>query len=129
MQFSFSFSHEDKIIFYQHKGFIDKNDIGQAWTKLLQMPEFTKLGYNLLSDYREATFNLVIEDTVLIADFLKSLESVLRGKSQAFLIANPHDIVITTLFENKVYQKVGFIVKTFSSEKEALRWLNAYRYR
>jgi len=127
MQFSFSFNHEDKIIFYQHKGFIDKNDIGQAWTELLQMPEFTALGYNLLSDYREATFNLVKEDTTIIAEFLQSLKSILRGKSQAFLIASPHDFAMTILFENKVYQKVGFIVKTFSSEKEALRWLNAYR--
>jgi hypothetical protein len=123
MSYSIELDHQNKLIRYKHSGVITKNDIGQAWQEFLQMDEFTKMGYNLLSDYTEAKFNMELDEVNQITEFLHSIKAILNGKKQALIVNDPYNTVISVLFEGDVNHKVGFNVKTFSTQKSAFNWL------
>lgn len=122
--YSIDIDHEHKIILYRHSGIIKKEDIGKAWEKLLNLKEFTEKGYNLLTDYRNAIFDMEIADIQLISNHLIQLKSILKGKKQAFIIDQPINTALSILFKGEVYKQIGFIVRTFSTEESALEWLN-----
>ena len=112
-----------KIIRYKHFGKVDKEGIGKAWQELIMLKEFTELNYNLLSDYRGAAFNLSLEDVELISDFLSSLKHILNGKKQSLIIDDPKATAFSIIFEDKIYEKIGFKVKVFSTIEAAVDWL------
>lgn len=117
---SIKINHEKKYIHYSHNGIIDRNDIGEVWRQLLAMPEFTQEKYNLLSDYRGATFNFTPAEIGVIDSFLQSIKAVLDGKKNAVIVDNPAGTVISMLFENRV----NFQVKTFCTVQAALKFLH-----
>lgn len=123
MAYKISVDHKTKLIHYQHDGVIDKEQIGLAWNDFLQMKEFTKQKYNILSDYSGAKFNMSFKDVDLITNFLYSLKGILEGKKQALIILEPRATALSILFEGKVNEKIGFIVRIFSNKKDALEWL------
>jgi hypothetical protein len=123
MSFVIQVDHNNKIIRYNHTGNIVKEDIGKAWEVLLQKEEFTQLKYNLLTNYAKANSNIDIEDINLICEHLVSLEPILRDKKQAFIMDDPTGTAISILFQSEVYKKIGFIVKVFSTENAAVKWL------
>ena len=125
MSYSIRIDHENQVLDYKHAGIIDKEQIGEAWRELLDLKEFTSSKYNLMSDYSEAAFNMDIGDVQLISDFLYTLRDVIKDKKQALIVDKPFNTVVSMLFEGAVYEKTGFIVKTFSTRKAALRWLTA----
>lgn len=121
--FSIEPDHDLKIIRYIHSGRLTYDDIGQAWAQLLSMPEFTAMKYNLLSDYRKAIFDMELEEADKIVEFMKTIEPVVRGKKQCLVVEDPYSTAGSILFQQKVYQEVGFRVKTFSTIKAAEEWL------
>lgn len=112
-----------KVIRYTHKGLIERIELREVWEKLLQLQEFISGGYGLLSDYRGSVFNFKLEETGIIDEFLNSLENILRGKKQSVIVDNPHATVISMIFQNKLFDTIGFRVKVFSTEKAAISWL------
>ncbi|MCB1175050.1 MAG: hypothetical protein KDK39_15865 [Leptospiraceae bacterium] len=124
MSFSIKINHGDRIIVYVHQGSITKEDIGAAWVELLALPEFSAGGYHLLSDYRQAEFQITPAEVHAISDYLAGIAEILNGKRQAILVHDPHDTAITYLFSAEVLQRIGFIVKAFSTEAAALHWLS-----
>lgn len=123
MDYKIEIDHQNKIIHYKHSGLINKEEIGAAWSEFLQLKEFTSQKYNLLSDYSKATFNMMVGDIDLIANFLLTLKEILNGKKQALVILESKSTAISLLFEGEVNLKIGFKVRTFSSKNEALKWL------
>ena len=123
MNYSIEADDTLKIIRYKHSGKVDKEEIGKAWQGLIKLRKFTELNYNLLSDYRAATFNLNLEDVELISDFLSSLKHVLNGKKQSLIIDNPKATAFSIMFEDKVLKKIGFKVNVFSTIEAAEDWL------
>ena len=59
----------------------------------------------------------------MIIDYMKAIEPIVKGKKQALIVDDPYSVAGSMLFENKVYREVGFIVKVFSTEEAALKWL------
>ncbi len=123
MNHSIQLNHEKKYIHYSHQGIIERKEIGIVWTQLLSMEEFTLGRYNLLSDYRGATFNFTITETDVIEHFLESIKTVLQGKRNAVIVDKPQETAIASLFEYNTCDKINFHVKTFSTEEAAIRFL------
>ncbi|MEE4116677.1 MAG: hypothetical protein V2I37_10935 [Marinilabiliaceae bacterium] len=125
MKYSISIDHEHKLIRYRHRGLIFAGDIEKAWFDFLAYKEFTELGYNLFSDYRNGKFEIPLDFLPEIIVFMKKIESVVRGKKQALLVDEPYSVAASMLFENEVNKEVGFNVQVFSTEIAALEWLGS----
>jgi len=123
--FSIEADHDLKIIRYRHSGRLTYDEIGQAWMQLLSMKEFTEMKYNLLSDYRDAIFDMELEEADRIVDFMRTIEPVVRGKKQSLIVTDPYSTAGSVLFQEQVYKKVGFIVNTFSTIEGGLKWLES----
>jgi hypothetical protein len=123
MKYSININHDLRIIIYRHSGSILEEDIGSAWDEFMNMVEFTSLGYNLLSDYRNGQFEISIDRIQAITEILSKLKPILKGKKQALIVDDPYSVAGSMLFEANVYKEVGFIVKPFSTEAAALKWL------
>jgi hypothetical protein len=116
-------NHANKLIHFQHSGKIKPKDIGRAWEEFLKLEEFTVNKYNLLSDYRNSKFVGKQEDVEHICGILENLRSILYKKKQAFLLYSPINTALSLLFEGEINKRIGFIVKVFSTEEAALKWL------
>jgi hypothetical protein len=123
MNYSIQLNHEKKYIHYSHKGIIERKEIGEAWAQLLETEEFTLGRYNLLSDYRGATFNFTITETDVIEKFLESIKKILYNKRNSVIVDNPQETAISVFFEYETCCRLNFHVKTFSTEEAAVRFL------
>jgi len=86
--------------------------------------EFQNLNYNLLSDYRDAYFIFDMNEVGLVWDFLFSIEHILKGKKGSVITDKPLTTAIAMIFEHDIYKKIGFNIRTFSTESAALHWLS-----
>jgi hypothetical protein len=125
MNYTIDIDHDLRIIRYKHSGSIKSKEIAEAWQSFLSMKEFTDLKYNLLSDYRGAKLNMDIKSPDLIVDFMMTIEPIVRGKKQSLILDDPYSTAGSVLFGERVYKKVGFKVKVFSTEKAALEWISS----
>lgn len=123
MNYNITPDHELKIIRYTHSGNIKKEDIGQAWDILLHMEEFTRKGYNLLSDYRNAVFDMEMDEIYEIVDILESMGPVLYDKKQSLIVKGPYSTAGSILFEEISHRKLKFQIKIFSTSEAAINWL------
>ncbi len=124
MKYSIIIDHELKLIKYKHSGLIHAEDIEEAWNEFLTLPEFTKLKYNLFSDYRSGEFQIPRKNLPEIINFMQKIETIIRGKKQALIVDSPYSVAASMLFGNEVNEKIGFNVQVFASERAALKWLS-----
>lgn len=123
MNYTITIEHELRIIRYTHSGLIKEADIGEVWKHLLAMKEFTQLNYNLFSDYRNGQLQIPVSFLQKLIDFMRTIESIVKGKKQALVLDDPRNVAVSMLFEDKVNKEIGFNVKIFTTEASALRWL------
>ena len=123
MDFTITVDHEAKLIRYRHIGALNKSDIGKAWNEMLSMREFLMEKYDLLSDYRGASFVFDAEDVDFICRFFYLIREVLDNKKQAIIVDDPQGTALSLLFENEVNRQIGFIIKVFSTKRAAEEWL------
>ena len=123
MPYTLTINHELKFVHYAHKGKITRDEIGEAWKELLNMEEFTKLKYNLLSDYRGGSFQFNASELEVIDNFLDSIKIILKGKRNAVIVDNPSEAAISFMFEHHKTKEINFNVKTFSTESAAFKFL------
>jgi len=121
--YSIQIDYKNKLIHYQHHGEIRLSDIGQAWEEFLSLKEFTSKKYNLFSDYRNSKFIGKNEDIEHICKILEPLRPILDGKRQALLLDSPTNMALSMLFEGEINNRTGFIVRVFSTEEAAFKWL------
>lgn len=124
MNYNIEVNYLGKFIRYKHVGTIKRSEIGAVWDQLLQTPEFTDQGFNLLSDYSEGKFDFTIEDLDPIDEFLSAIKHILKGKKNAVVVNNPNDTIISLMFESKTARDIGFRVKVFSTLEAAYRFLH-----
>lgn len=124
MKYSICIDHNLKLIKYKHSGIVKAEDIGEAWNNFLILDEFTKLRYNLLSDYSDGIFQIDLDKLPEIIDFMRAIEDIVRGKKQALVVSEPYSVAASMLFEKEVNEQVGFNVKVFSTKEAALKWLS-----
>ncbi|MCL3781936.1 hypothetical protein EMN47_16240 [Prolixibacteraceae bacterium JC049] len=123
MSYTLELNHHKKFIAYKHCGNITRDDIGEAWEEMLKMPEFTQEKYNLFSDYSEGVFIGTPKDVKLVSDILFELKDMLKGKKQALILSEPMSTALSILFEGEINERIGFIVKVFSTKEAAQEWL------
>jgi hypothetical protein len=123
MEYTFSLDHKNKIIRYKHSGKLKMEDLGKAWDDFLKIEEFTLGGYNLLSDYTEAIFDMGVEAVDEIVKILDSMGPVLHGKKQSIIVEDPYSMAGSILFEKISHNKLAFKIKIFSTEEAALKFL------
>lgn len=126
MQYTIKINDDSKYIIYKHTGKIKRSEIGEAWRELLKMKEFTELGYNLISDYRESEFDFDIDEMPIVDEFLKSINHIISGKKNAVIIDNPRSTVFPMLYERKSGKELDFDVKMFSTEEAAASYVQQY---
>ena len=122
MSYTIEIDHQHHLIRYTHRGCLQVEDIGQAWDELVQIEAFTHQGYHLLSDYSKASFDFSIDNVGIIINILQQMP-FLVGKKQAIITLDPYSTAGALIFENEVYNKIGFMVKTFSTLKAATHWI------
>lgn len=125
MSYTINVDHDLKIIRYTHGGDIQMDEIGKAWDEFLQLKEFTKQGYNLLSDYSGGVFIMTIDVVETIVQLLEHLKPILQGKKQSLILTDPFSTAGSILFEQEVNRRIGFIVKVFSTKAAAVKWLTS----
>jgi SpoIIAA-like len=123
MNYEITIDYKSKIIRYKHSGIINASDIEQAWRELLNIKEFTQDKYNLLSDYRDGKIEIPVTSLPDIITFMQAIKEIVKGKKQSIIVSDPASTAASILFENGVYKKVGFLVKVFSTEEAAIKWL------
>lgn len=123
VNYSISLDHDNKIIRYKHVGKLKMQDIGQAWDDFLKIEEFTQGGYNLLSDYSKAIFDMDMDQVYEIVNILDSMGPILHGKKQSIIIQDPYSTAGSILFEQISQKQLIFKIKIFSTETAALKWL------
>lgn len=123
MNYSINIDHASKIIRYKHSGKLKADDIELAWREFLAMKEFTELKYNLLSDYRNAEFDIPVDFLPELIEFMRNIRPIVEGKKQSLIVSGPFTTAASMLFETEVNIEVGFLVKVFSTESKALEWL------
>ena len=87
------------------------------------MKEFTEMGYNLISDYSEGSFDFNVSELFVIDDFLHSIKTLLNKKKNAVIVNNPLDTVISVIYQEKAEQELGFSVKTFYTLEAAIAFV------
>jgi len=123
MGYTISVDNINKIIIYNHNGYVNLAEIGRAWDDILNIREFVEEDYNLLSDYRSAELDLSIKEFSLITVFFIKYKSILEKKKQSLIITDPLTTAKSILFEEEVKSKVKFQIKIFSTYESALNWL------
>ncbi len=123
MSYSSKVDNDLKCVIYKHMGIIQKEEMGKAWGKLLNIKEFTECKYNLLADMRGGSFEFSLDEVDEIYNFLVSIKNIIADKKMAVIVDNPYNTVVSMLFENNHYEKIGFLTKTFSTENAAMQWL------
>lgn len=121
--YTIELDHDNKLIRYKHSGKVKQGDIGEVWDKFLELKEFTEYGYNLVSDYRYASFIIKKDDIKIISNILHDLKDIVNGKKQALIMSSPLNTALSMLFVQSVMKKVGFKLKVFSTEEAAIRWI------
>ncbi|MBN1116117.1 MAG: hypothetical protein JXA77_02865 [Bacteroidales bacterium] len=126
MPFTIEIDHSIKIVRNTYYGIIVKEDLSNVWHHLLTLKEFTELKYNLFSDYRKSNFDIIPKEEDRMLDFLVSIKHILDGKKEAAILNNPKDTALSVLMQMQAFEKVGYIVKLFSTEIAAINWLTDF---
>ncbi len=123
MAYLINLDKEQKIILYKVSGVIKKGDVGIAWEKIFNMPEFFRLGYDILADYSEAEFKFSISDTKVLDPVLNASSSKVPGKKIAAIANMPYTTAVTMIVQGKFHADLGYNTRIFSTKEAAMKWL------
>lgn len=123
MPFTISIETQRSLIRYEHTGTVFSQDLDAAWIQILGLKEFTELGYNLISVYKGAVFEMPLDKADEIVAFLKTINPILIGKKHALVVDDVYSTAASLFFEDKVTRQTGFLVQVFTTESAALAWV------
>lgn len=120
----YTLEFDDKlcILFKYYWGEISLRDISASWNEIISnrlIPENTR---GFILDYRNAHFNVNLEEYEAIPDFYRQHAVVFGGYRIAILTESPQDIVIPVLVHEKDY---GYESQPFSTIEAAIHWVLA----
>ncbi|MCF8332085.1 MAG: hypothetical protein K9H84_06505 [Bacteroidales bacterium] len=120
-KFKYEFDPETGIFYKYYYGPIQLIDIYESWEYIFstgRLPQKNIKGFIL--DYREATFNMEINDYKKIAKYYQNNLDKFGGYKFAIITENAKDIVFPTLVST---QDSGYQSKPFSTLQGAKSWL------
>lgn len=123
MGYCISVLKNESVIVCNHRGTIERDELGAAWQAILNKAEFSELDYNLLADIRETTITSSEEELLSMLDFLNSFRAILTGKRLALIADSPQVTALSMLFEHHIPNDLGMLTKTFSTPEAALRFV------
>jgi hypothetical protein len=118
--FKYEFDHLTGILFKYYYGPITIEDISSSWEYAFKNNLIPKDVKGFVLDYRDANFNMELEEHTQISDFYKKNIEVFRNLKIAVITENPNDVVIPILVE---YKDDGYFSKLFSTTKAAITWV------
>lgn len=124
----YDINQELKLVIHKYRGDVTPNHLKNAWHTFLHLKSFTSDGYNLLSDYSEAKFNLELHELDVARPFLKRHRYFLQGKKEAVVTNDPVTTAICSLFEQHAYEDAGMLVRVFTTKEAAFKWIMNCKY-
>jgi len=112
-----------KLVIHKHIGDVTPTSLANAWLTFMQTRAFKEMGYNLLSDYRDAKFTFILEELVTARGYLKRNRPILQGKKEAIITNEPYTTAVSALFERYAKEDAGLELRIFVTESAALRWI------
>lgn len=119
-KFKYIFDNETGILFKHYFGFIAIEDINSSWDYAIENKIIPKGTKAFVLDYRNATFNIPLEEHNKIAEYYRKNLDTFRNSKIAILTQNSKDVIIPTLVELK---DNGYVSKPFYTEESAIRWV------
>ncbi len=118
--FRYDFDADSGILYKYYFGLITIRDIVSSWKYAFEnnLIPINKKGFIL--DYRNASFDIAIDEHPKIAEFYKSHLDVFGNFKIAVITNEPKDVVIPILVET---MDDGYISSPFSTLEGAIEWV------
>ncbi|MCF8379387.1 MAG: hypothetical protein K9H49_07410 [Bacteroidales bacterium] len=118
----YHYDPKDKIMFKSYYGLISIDIIASSWMQAFEKEIIPKETVGFILDYREAIFDMDVDEHAEIANFYKKNLEVFRNKKIAIITDKPKAVVIVTLVEAL---DDGYFSKPFSTLEAARAWVLA----
>lgn len=115
--------NDRKLVIVRHIGEVTISSLTNAWLTFIYTKSFRELGFNLLSDCRGAKFIFRMNELGVARSFMKEYKTILQGKKAAMITDEPYTTAVGTLFERFAYEDARMVLKVFSTEGAALKWV------
>ena len=119
-KFIYHFDSELGILFKYYYGSITISDISTSWEYAFKNNLIPKETKGFILDYRNATFDIEIDQYVEIPNFYKKHLDIFGNQRIAIITENAKDIVVPILVEAK---DEGYSSKPFSTLEAAISWV------
>lgn len=119
-KFRYHFDSGLCILFKYYFGLITISDIMESWNYALENNLIPKKTKGFVLDYRNANFNLDLDEYIEIPNFYKKNLDIFGNKKIAIITENANDIVVPMLVETK---DEGYSSKPFSTFEAAINWV------
>jgi len=119
-KFAYKYNSSQRILYKYYYGSISMEDIKSSWLHAFENNIIPNETSGFILDYRNATFDMEIDEHEAIADFYKNNLAVFQDKKIAIISDEPKAIVIAILTESK---DDGYYSKPFSTVEAAIAWI------
>ncbi|MFW5852040.1 MAG: hypothetical protein ACOCWB_07445 [Bacteroidota bacterium] len=119
-KFLYHFDSQTGIVYKNYYGKITIDDIENSWIYAFEQNLFPPNTIGFILDYREASFEISIEEYIKIPLFYTQHLDVFGGKKIAIVTDNPKDVVIPVLVQKK---DKGYASQPFSTVEAAIYWV------
>lgn len=119
-KFKYSFDNKTEILYKYYFGVITLEDITSSWDDAIReglIPENTK---GFILDYRQATFQIELNETSGIADYYHSHLEIFGEKKIAIITKSPEQVMVPSLVELK---DDGYSSRPFYTLSAAVSWV------
>lgn len=119
-KFKYHFNSSLGVLYKYYYGDITLEDITSSWEHAFENNLVPKGVKGFILDYREASFDIKIEEHTHIADFYKNNLDVFGNLKIGIITEEPNDIVIPILVESI---DDGYSSQPFTTHEAALEWV------
>ena len=119
-KYTYEFDNSTGVMFKYYFGLITLEDIITSWEYAFANNLIPKSTKGFVVDYRQANFNMKIDEHKHIADFYKNHPEIFGKLKTAVVTDDPHDVIIPTLVE---MLNEGYYSRTFSTLEAAIEWV------
>ncbi len=118
--FTYKFERNNGILYKYYYGIITLNDIITSWQFAFQNNIIPPDVSGFILDYREAHFEIAIDENKKIADFYKAHPLIFGNFKFAIITTDPKDVVVPILV---AFDDDGYYSKPFCTVEAALTWI------
>jgi hypothetical protein len=120
MEIQFNFDPTQKIFYKHYLGVVTYLDFESSWLNVIKDNVFPTETRGFLLDYRNALFNVSLNEAYKIADFFLSHLNIFGNKKIAFIASTPEQIVLPMLLSE---YDMNYQSRPFSTIEAAESWI------